>query len=431
MKLIRLFIVVATLTTLASCASSPGRATYVTAAPNNKTAADWMELICKLIKSESVGALQASRIIAYSGVALYESCLPSMTGYRSLSGQLSEMPYTPLPEPGKQYDWTAVIAASMSETLGGFFAGSDNSVASITALKNAQISAQNITGEVRGRSEAYGKSIADAIISWASTDGYQETRGMNYTLPAGDGMWVPTPPTFNQPVEPYWGTLRPFALSSADCCSPPAPFAYSTDKNSVFFQQAMAVYEASESLTEEQIAIALFWADNTGESFTPAGHWLAIENQMVDQLKLTLPQAVEMYALTGIASADGFISAWQTKFQYNVQRPITYINANIDPGWLPVLFTPSFPEYTPAHSVVSGAAAAVLSGLLGKVIFTDDSYQGSGNIARTFNSFGEAAGEASLSRLYAGVHYPISNQNGLKQGEDVAMNVLNRVTTKE
>jgi hypothetical protein len=431
LKFIRLLVVFSILGTLTACAPSPGRATYVAAAPNTKTAFDWMELVCKLIKSESVGALQASRIIAYSGVALYESCLPGMTGCRSLSGQLSEMPNMPLPEAGKVYDWTAVIAAAMSETLGVFFTGSGNPAASITALKDSQISAQNITGEVRGRSEAYGKSIADTIISWASTDGYQDIRGMNYTPAAGDGMWVPTPPTFSQPVEPYWGTLRPFALASADCCSPAAPFAYSTDKNSVFFQQAMAVYEASESLTDEQIAIALFWADNTGESFTPAGHWLAIENQMADQLNLTLPQTVEMYALTGIASADAFISVWQTKFQYNVQRPVTYINANIDPGWLPVLFTPSFPEYTPAHSVVSGACAAVLSGLLGKVPFTDNSYQGIGITARSFNSFEEAAGEASLSRLYAGVHYPISNQNGLKQGEYVAMNVLNRVRTKE
>ena len=215
-----------------------------------------------------------------------------------------------------------------------------------------------------------------------------------------------------------------------DAGAPPAPVAYSVDNDSDFYREALAVYQASKSLTDDEIATALFWADDPGQSFTPAGHWLSMANQVVILLNLQVGPAAELYALAGIASADAFISCWHTKYLYNVQRPVTYINANIDPGWQPMLFTPSFPEYTAAHSVVSEALATVLNRLLGEVRFTDNSYPDSGMPPRVFSSFQEAAREAAMSRLYGGIHYPFSIQNGLTQGEAIGRNILDRLETR-
>jgi hypothetical protein len=39
------------------------------------------------------------------------------------------------------------------------------------------------------------------------------------------------------------------------------------------------------------------------------------------------------------------IGCWQTKFEYETVRPLTYIRANIDPNFTPLLITPPFPEY--------------------------------------------------------------------------------------
>jgi membrane-associated phospholipid phosphatase len=120
----------------------------------------------------------------------------------------------------------------------------------------------------------------------------------------------------------------------------------------------------------------------------------------VEQLKLSLGRAAEMYALTGIALADSFISAWNVKYRVQLVRPVTYINAYIDPKWKPIINTPPFPEYPSGHSVVSGAAAVVLTHLFGEVAFSDLTHLGRMLPPRSFDSFDQAAEEAALSCLW-------------------------------
>ncbi len=396
-------------------------------------AVEWMDLITHLIKNEAKSPPQASRIIAYAGVTAYESVCPGMGGYQSLSGQLNEMPAMPQPQAGKQYDWAASLTAAMSAALKGLFgSASSNTTQAILDLSNKQLQARNqVSADVINQSIVYGQSIAEAILSWAGQDGYQATRGLPYNVPQGTGMWVPTPPAYAPPLEPYWGQLRTFAILSADSCVPPAPMMFSTENISPCYQQAMAVYQATKSLNADRMAIANFWADNAGVSFTPPGHWLSIENQVIQQLNLSLDRALELYATAGVAMGDAFISCWHAKFQYCLLRPVTYINECIDSSWQPLLATPPFPEYTSGHSVVSGAVSTVLSQMLGKVSFVDQTYVDVGVPARQFNSFEAAANEAAISRLYAGIHYPLSIQYGVFEGQMVGQSVLDRLQTRK
>jgi hypothetical protein len=175
---------------------------------------------------------------------------------------------------------------------------------------------------------------------------------------------------------------------------------------------------------------ALYWADNAGQSGTPVGHWLSIGSQMVDQLKLPLDRAAEMFVLMSVAQADAFIGAWHTKYQWNVLRPITYIRRHIDPDWEPFIVTPPFPEYTSAHSMQSSAAAAVLTSLLGAVAFDDSTNLAIGHPVRRFDSFVAASDEAAISRLYGGIHYPMAIENGQAQGRCIGRHVIERVHTR-
>jgi len=114
--------------------------------------------------------------------------------------------------------------------------------------------------------------------------------------------------------------------------------------------------------------------------------------------------AAEAYARVGIAETDAFIECWNAKYVYNLQRPVTYIQENIDASWLPYLVTPNFPTYTSGHSTQSGAAATVLTDMFGIVAFTD-TIRTDHNLVpplapRTFDSFATAAAEAAASRLY-------------------------------
>src|SRR5690606_35808279 len=111
-------------------------------------------------------------------------------------------------------------------------------------------------------------------------------------------------------TEPYWNSIRPFMLRSWDECPVVEPPAYSTDPESDFYRQALAVVEAQRNLTPEQRTIALYWADNPGETGTPAGHWLAIAGQMVSQRNLSAPQATRLFVATATSIADAFIAVW-------------------------------------------------------------------------------------------------------------------------
>ena len=153
---------------------------------------------------------------------------------------------------------------------------------------------------------------------------------------------------------------------------------------------------------------------------TPAGHWIAIVIQIAERDALPVEVISSTLAKLGVAQADAFISCWDTKFRYNLLRPVTYIKRHIDPAWEPLLITPPFPEYTSGHSTQSGAASTVLTAIFGDTFaFDDETHVDEGLPVRSYPSFAAAADEAAVSRLYGGIHYPFGNEKGLEQGRAV------------
>ena len=129
---------------------------------------------------------------------------------------------------------------------------------------------------------------------------------------------------------------------------------------------------------------------------------------------------------------DGFISCWDEKYRSNYIRPETFINSRIDESWRPLLQTPPFPEYTSGHSVISTAAAVVLTKLFGdKVAIEDNSEVPYGLPVRSFNSFQSAADEAAMSRLYGGIHFREAIENGKLQGSNIGNCIATRLMIAE
>jgi hypothetical protein len=286
-----------------------------------------------------------------------------------------------------------------------------------------------VKADVVDRSLAYGSAVADAILACAHGDRCDE-RATTMEMPQGDGYWVPTGGTTKPPLEPHWGDLRTLVLTSSSECAQSAPPPYSVEPQSTMYAQANAVYQTSKALTEDQRTIALFWADNPGETGTPPGHWVKLTGQVAKEKSLTLDRATELYAKLGIALDDAFIACWHTKFVYCLLRPETYIQRNLDAAWKPIIATPMFPSYTSGHSTASAAAAEVLTTFFGDgVAFVDHTHDDRGLAPRSFASFREAAHEAMMSRLYAGIHYPVDNEAGYAQGACVGTLVGNRVQT--
>jgi hypothetical protein len=212
---------------------------------------------------------------------------------------------------------------------------------------------------------------------------------------------------------------------------------------SPFYAQAKEVYETVKNGTEEQRAIAAFWDCNpyvmnvrghamfATKKITPGGHWMGIVGIATEKADYDLLQSADAYARTAIALADGFISSWDEKFRSNLIRPETVINAHLDESWQPLLQTPPFPEYTSGHSVISNAAAAVLTDLFGdRFAFNDTTEVAYGLGSRSFTSFNQAAAEAAISRLYAGIHYRMAVEEGSIQGRRVGEHVVRRIRSR-
>lgn len=140
-------------------------------------------------------------------------------------------------------------------------------------------------------------------------------------------------------------------------------------------------------------------------------------------------KTVFAYTKTSIAIADAFISCWDEKYRSNLVRPETLIRAYFDDEWKPILQTPPFPEYTSGHSVVSGAASIVLESIFGAGFsFDDDSEVEYGLPIRSFSSFKAAADEATISRVYGGIHYRAAIEVGVGQGRKVGKLVTENLT---
>jgi membrane-associated phospholipid phosphatase len=442
--------------------------------------AEWMHTLYGAVRAERLSPPVASRLMAYATTALYSGLSSTERDVPPLSGQLNGLGAIPVPEDRKGYDptITAVIAervvldSLLREALPTTRASLSRLADSLTRSQ----SAKGVTDRTRDRSVELGTRIGLAVVAWSHGDGFDSTRGRPYTPPVGFAYWVNDAPAnvyasqnqsgasefvaINNPAnvlqagavsdrslilnrpkkkvatlpavnmagtsEPYWGQLRPFVLRSWDECSAPTPPDYSADTSSARFRDAHEVFAAKSSLTPEQKEIALYWADNAGESGTPVGHWVAIAAQMVSERHLSAEDAARMMVLTSAAQADAFISSWGYKYKYNLIRPRTYIRRLIDSTWEPLIPTPPFPEYPSGHSTVSAAAAEVMTALLGDTSFEDSTSIVIGHDVRRFESFRAAAHEAGVSRIYGGIHFPTGNMGGRALGECIGTKVVER-----
>jgi membrane-associated phospholipid phosphatase len=250
-----------------------------------------------------------------------------------------------------------------------------------------------------------GKLVAQIVTARADSDGAKAS--WDGQIPASS-TWIPTPPDFQAtPLEPLAGTWQPWNLTSVSELRPPPPPAPGSDQ---FTAEAHEVYEVGISLTLEQQEIASFWEDKKG-SFTPPGHWNAIAVEIVRSHGLSTPDAALVFATLNTAQADGFIAAWDAKYTYWSERPVTAVRQMFDPKWSPYVYTPPFPSYVSGHSTTSGAASTVLKHFFPKQAAQFDAW----------------AQEAAISRLYGGIHFRSDNDVGLRLGQDVAGRALARI----
>ena len=434
-----LLIIVAALFVAAGCKKhggfiqNEGKHALPTSLYNADVPLAWFKLAVSLSRAipGNTGPV-ASRTFGYMGLALYEAVVPGMPDYKSIQPQLNGLPSLPEVDGDKLYLFSVTANAALANMAHHMF-GNASAAQNFTidSLENAfytefkttssNPAVDNLVTEDFDRSISFGRNISDAIYNWSVTDGgdkaYSNVYPSSYVPPVGPGLWVPQPGQAAQ--HPYWGSNRTFISGNATSTQPGPPPAYSTDTASEMYKEELEVYNESINQDPEHRIIALYWA-----AILPPTVSVSILTSVLTDKSADLSLAAESYCKLGLAISDAFVSCYKTKYVYNQERPISYIRANFDPTWSPLISTPPFPDYTSAHSVQTGAAARVLADIFGdNTTFTDYSINDLGFTPRTFNRFSDYANEVGLSRIYGGIHLRSSDFVGLDQGNKVGMHV--------
>lgn len=389
------------------------------------------EAITQILVHDIFSPPVAARVYAYTATAAYEVVAQSHPDYRSLNGQFHDFPAVPAAPNTTEYmpEIAALQAAGKVATALVF---SEDRMQQHMDEVMAKL-VQNHGKEAVSISQAYGEIVADYVLNWAKGDHYNQSRTFTkYEINDDPMRWKPTPPDYMDGIEPHWRNIRTLIMDSAQMFKPVPPPTPSMDTASVFYRDLMQVYHTVNNLDDEQTAIAKFWDCNpyvsvhrghvmlATKKITPGGHWIGITGIACRKAGLDFFRTADAYLRASTGLFDGFISCWDEKYRSELVRPETLINENFDAQWKPLLQTPPFPEYTSGHSVISGAAGVMLSGVFGQnFAFQDSTERPYGLPDRSYPSFTAASDEAAISRLYGGIHYMPAIEIGVSQGRSL------------
>ena len=387
----------------------------------------------------------ASRIYVYPTIAAYEAMLPLYADkYQSYANQLNGLPPIPTPPTHDNINFHLAAIHAFLE-VGTALIFSEDKIKKYQENLYKTLKDKGLPKKIKNVSLAYGTRVAKHILAWADKDQYKQTRTFpQYTIRQEELYWKPTPPDYMQGIEPHWNKIRTMVLDSAQQFPPIPPLPFSLNEQSPFYNELMEVYKVGKNLNGERKEIANFWDCNpyvshhrghamfATKKITPGGHWIGITAIATQQAESTFDETIEVYSKVSITLFDAFISCWDEKWRSILVRPETLINQYIDDGWVPLLQTPPFPEYTSGHSVISRASAITLTDIFGEnFAFRDTTEVEYGLSARNFNSFIQASEEAAISRLYGGIHYMMAIKNGVDQGQAVGNYIVSQLSTRK
>jgi hypothetical protein len=273
-----------------------------------------------------------------------------------------------------------------------------------------------------------GQDVAAAILASRSNDGSAAVLPP-FAPKSQPGSYQLTPPNFAPADFIQWPQVTPFALARANEFRPGPPPQLTSEEYTQSFDEVKSLgLVTSATRTADQTQIGQFWNGNIQDFWNEIAQTAALERH------LDLAQSAHLFALLNISLADTTIAFFDTKYTYNLWRPVTAIQmAGIDdnpetaadPVWIPLTTkTAPDPSYPGAHSAISAAAAEVLRLSLGDQITFDVTSESLAGITRHFTSFSDAGEEAGLSRIYAGQHFRFDHLAGKRLGQQVARSIL-------
>jgi hypothetical protein len=405
---------------------------------------------------EQLGPCRASRAMAIVHIAMFDTIVAVMGEFQS---------YTGVRAPAGPFALRVAVSQAAHDALASLFP-------SQRATFDAKLSEDlaDMKNPIAKRNGVnLGSQVATAILALRSADGseHPEPRlGQDYFTSDLPGHWRQDPISLMPlALGGHWGECLPFVMESASQFRVPPPPAMTSAEYTAAYNEVKrlggdGITTATER-TPEQTEIGIFWAyDGTPSLCAPPRLYNQIVCQIADEMKSSEFELARLLTLVNVAMADAALAVWESKFYYDVWRPITGIRES-DPGTGPTgagdgnpdtigdasftpmgapasnlagpNFTPPFPGYPSGHAGFGGAVFEMLRLFYGRdniaFSFVSDEFNGvtrdnAGNVrpllARTFSSLSQAEEENGQSRIYLGIHWSFDKTEGIAQGRAVA-----------
>lgn len=305
-----------------------------------------------------------------------------------------------------------IIAGVTSELLKLLFPGEQAFIQQkLNEAKHARLMAgANVRSDIEA-GEKLGRLVAQKFADRARSDLAGKAAGTaadwqkmeNDTRNKGEEPWLSMESPKRPPMLPLFGRVKGFLMDSNEVVNarPPAP---PSTNSSAFNEQLNEVLHEVNNTDRKKISIVHLWADGVG-TYTPPGHWNDIACKDFVKLRFSEVRWARNLALLNMALFDAVICCWDVKYHFYVPRP-SQMNKKIKT----LTGLPNFPSFTSGHSTFSGAAAKFLA-------HVNPSNQ---------SSYFEMANEASMSRLYGGIHYRMDCEVGLEMGYKIGQKAVER-----
>lgn len=398
------------------------------------------------------GPTRTARALAIVHLAMYDaanSCKKKATPYRvyvPLMGQLAAV--------------DAAVSQAGHDTLVAMYP--DQAAIFDAALAEDLDAVSNLVQRYTG--VMIGKLVAKAILDSRASDGSANNPPyVPGTLP-GQHRADPLHPDQGY-LTPAWGACKPFALLSGSQYRSPPPPALTSPYYAWAYDQVKRLggdgVNTPTERTEEQTIIGTYWGyDGAKKIGTPPRLYNQVVRTIAIQKKNDVYANARLFGLVNLAMTDAGIACWETKYHYNVWRPVLGIRES-DPGtgpsglgdgndatigdvtWTPqgamasngggTDFTPPFPAYPSGHATFGSALCQTLRNFYGtdhiEFDFVSDEYNGvttddEGNVRplinRHFTNLTQVENENAISRVYLGVHWFFDATSGVVMGRQVA-----------
>jgi hypothetical protein len=412
---------------------------------------------------QQVGPGRASRAMAIVHIAMFDTVNAVFNQYAS---------YTGIHAHNHDLSLRAAISQAAHDTLVSLFSAQ-------TATFDARLAEDlAVSGNPKqvANGIALGQHVAATLLSMRNHDGAEHPEpviGIDWVTGNEPGDWRMDPISqLTVALGGHWGECIPFVIKTASQFrAPPFPpmtsAEYAVAYNEVKRIGGDGVVTPTER-TPEQTHAGIFWAyDGTPSLCAPPRLYNQITVHIADQMGTDGIELARLLALINVAMADAGMAIWESKFYYNIWRPITGIresDANTgptglgdgngatigDPTWTPLgapasnltgpNFTPPFPSYPSGHAGFGGALFQVLRRFYGTdniaFTFVSDEFNGvtrdsNGSIRpylpRSFSSLSQAEEENGQSRIYLGIHWSFDKTQSIILGRHVGDYVFDNV----